>query len=347
MNYYYSIKGETKGPVDGGELDRLLAEGVITSKTPVIEVGGTEWSRYSVLRAGNSAVQVPPPPVDEKSFLEKLLSINTWMDGAMSKVFRMPSFVPQDDEGRLKIMEKMANLTGLVIWGSMIVGYTSMGAQAGGMGVLVGLVVGVLYGFIVQYLAYQLYSITNSLLIGQRVALSSARFPRLMSTLMIFATLAVAIATLVTAEGVGGILLALCAIFPCIAMVYLCMNAEGLLVDVNPAEVSPGREFNNSLKFILRAIFASVHLLTPILAVLAALSMVFLAFSVGGDASSADSMAMAYMSGGNGLETLLASAVSVLVLLHMPLITWLLLCISSWVLDLFDALFAMGSKKQG
>lgn len=342
MNYYYCIKGETKGPVDGAQLDRLLEEGAITPKTPVIEVGGSEWSRYAVLRAGKSSVAVPPPPADEKSFVDKLLGINTWVDGILGKLFRVPAFVPNDDDGRMKIMEKMANLTGLVIWASMLVCFMGIGMQMGAEYMLVGGIVGLVYGFIVQYLAYQLYSITNSLLIGQRVALSSARFPSLMGTLMIFSTLAVAITTLVTAEGIGGILLALCAILPCVVMVYLCMNAEGLLVDVSPAEVSPGREFNNSVKFILRAVFASLHILTPILAILAALAMVFMAMSMGGEE---DAMAMAYMRGGQDFEALITSAGTVLVLLHMPLITWLLLCVSSWVLDLLDSFFAMGTRK--
>lgn len=333
MRYYYSIKGEAKGPVEEEELDLLAEQGVIKPNTPVIEVGGTAWSRYSAIRPGNAGVPLPPP-VQQASFMEKLLGINTWVDKVLEKIFRMPAFVPSDYEGRMRAMEKMSNLTGLVIWASVILSCMSSGMAVDGSWMIGGLLAGVVYGFIAQYIGYQFYSITNSLLIGQPVLLSSARFPKLIGTMMIVITLAVAIATLVTAEGVGGILLALCAILPCVALIYLCMNAEGLLVKVSPAEVSPGREFNNSIKFILRAIFAAVHVLTPVMTILAALSACFTAMTM-------DSKALAF---GGAAETLLYSGISVIVLLHLPLVTWLLLCISSWLLDLIDAAFARGSR---
>lgn len=332
MRYYYSIKGEVKGPVEGEELDLLAEQGVIKPNTPVIEVGGTAWSRYSAIRPGNAGVPLPPP-VQQASVMEKLLGINTWVDRVLEKIFRMPAFVPSDYAGRMKAMEKMSNLTGLIIWVSVILSCMSSGMAVDGSWMLGGLLAGVIYGFVAQYIGYQFYSITNSLLIGQPVLLSSARFPKLIGTIMIVATLVVAAATLVTAEGIGGILLALCAILPCVALIYLCMNAEGLLVKVSPAEVSPGREFNNSIKFVLRAIFAAVHVLTPIMTILAALSALFTVVGI-------DSKELAF----GAAESLMYSGIAVIVLLHLPLVIWLLLCVSSWLLDLIDAAFARGSR---
>ena len=332
MHYYYSIKGEAQGPVDEAELDSLAEQGIIKASTPVIEVGGTAWSRYSTLRSGNAGVPLPPP-VQQVSVMEKLLSINTWVDSLLEKIFRMPSFVPSDYEGRMKAMDKMSNLTGLVIWASVILSCMSSGMAIDGSWMLGGLLAGVVYGFIAQYIGYQFYSITNSLLIGQPVLLSSARFPKLVGTMMIVVTLVVAVATLASAKGMGEIMLALCAILPCVALVYLCVNAEGLLVKVSPAEVSPGREFNNSIKFVLRAIFAAVHVLTPVMTILAALSALFTVMGM-------DTKELGF----RAAETLMYSGISVVVLLHLPLVIWLLLCVSSWLLDLLDAAFARGSR---
>ena len=338
MRYYYSIKGEAKGPVEEEELRQLAEEGIIKAGTPVIQVGGTAWSRYSELFGEALIVSKPPLPrkqrkTQEGSFLTKLLGINTWVDKVLEKIFRLPAFIPSDFEGRMRSMEKMANLTGLIIWVSVIISCLSVGLSGGGGWMIGGLLLGVVYGFVIQYIGYQLYSITNSLLIGQPVLLSSSRFPKLIGTLMIVVTLVVAVATLISAKGIGGIFLALCAILPCVVLTYLCMNAEGLLVKVSPAEVSPGREFNNSIKFLIRSIIASVHVLTPILVILASLSIFFTVLTM--DSKNA------------GLEVLMNlvySGSTVLILLHLPLVTWLVLCVSSWLLDLLDSAFARGCK---
>lgn len=336
MRYYYSIKGEAKGPVEEEELRQLAEEGIIKAGTPVIAVGGTAWSRYSEL-FGGSVSRIAKPPVKRKvqseSFLNKLLGINTWTDKFLERIFRLPSFIPSDFEGRMRAMEKMANFTGLIIWIGAIITALSFGLSVSGVGMIVGLLAGLLYGFLIQYIGYQIYSITNSLLIGQPVLLSSSRFPKLIGTLMMVITLVVAGFTLISAKGIGGIFIALCAILPCVVLTYLCMNSDGLLVKVSPSEVSPGREFNNSIKFLIRAIIASVHVLTPVLVVLAALSAFFTVLTI-------DSQNVGYGS----LMSLVASSSAVLILLHLPLFTWLLLCLSSWLLDLLDSAFAMGCK---
>lgn len=336
MRYYYSIKGEAKGPVEEEELNALAEEGIIKANTPVIEVGGQKWSRYSELRPGK--VLIPQPPaVQRTSVIGKILSINTWVDKVLDKIFRFPSFIPKDYEGRMQSMEKMANITALAIWGSSIFVGMGVGCASGEAGGLVGgAILGVIYGFVAQYIAYQFYLMLNSLLIGQPVVLSSARFPKLMGILMMAVTLLVAIATLGMAAkgGLGGILLALCAILPCVVLIYLCMNAEGLLVRVSPGEVSPGREFNNCLKFNVRTICTAVHLLTPIMSVLAALSLFFTTIS---------------MNSGSGgfaaLGVLTVAGPVVVALIHLPIVTWLFLCLSSWLLDLLDSIFSLGGSK--
>lgn len=132
MRYYYSIKGEVKDPVEGEELDLPAEQGVIKPNTRVIEVGGTAWSRYSAIRPGNAGVPLPPP-VQQASVMEKLLGINTWVDRVLEKIFRMPAFVPSDYEGRMKAMEKMSNLTGLIIWVSVILSCMSSGMAVDGI----------------------------------------------------------------------------------------------------------------------------------------------------------------------------------------------------------------------
>lgn len=340
MNYYYSIKGQAQGPVSGEELDRLLAEGVIKPGTPVIEVGGTEWSRYSAVRAGNSPV--PPPPADEKeSVLTKLMRINSWVDVALDKVLRMPSFVPTDYEGRMKGLSAIAGINGLLTWLGLIVSFAIVGLQLSVGYMFLGLLIGLIYGFVVQYVGYQVFTITNSLLIGQTVTLSSSRFPRMVGILMLLVTLVIIITTLIDVDSFGDILMMLIVALPCVVMVYLCMNAEGLLIEVSPKEVSPGREFNNSLKFLLRAFFAALHLLTPVLVVLASLMIVSLAIDFG-SASSEYGMGFG---GGFMFEALIASLTTSVALMHLPFITWLALCLTSWILDFYDSIFSLGSKK--
>lgn len=337
MRYYYSIKGEAKGPIEEEELDALAAEGIIKPNTPVIEVGGKEWSRYSALRSGAESIP-QPPPIQKTSVIEKILSLNTWVDRVLGKIFRFPSFIPKDYEGRMQSMGKMANITALAIWASAIFAVMGVGCASGASGGLLGgAVLGVIYGFIAQYIAYQFYQMLNSLLFGQPVVLSSARFPKLMGILMIAVTILVAIVTLAMGAkaGIGGILLSICAILPCVVLIYLCMNAEGVLVRVSPGEVSPGREFNNCLKFNVRTICTAVHLLTPVISVLAALSLFFTTIS---------------MHSGNGdfaaLGILAVAGPVVVGLIHLPIVTWLFLCLSSWLLDLLDSIFSLGSSKQ-
>lgn len=337
MRYYYSIKGDAKGPIEEDELEALAAEGIIKPSTPVIEVGGKEWKRYSTFRLGKETI-LQPPPVQKTSVMEKLLCVNTWVDKVIAKIFRFPSFIPKDYEGRMQGMEKMANITSLAIWGSTIFAGMAVGCASGQQGGRVGgALLGVIYGFVAQYIAYQFYLMLNSLLIGQPVVLSSARFPKLMGILMMAVTLIVAIATLAMAAkgGIGGILLALCAILPCVVLIYLCMNAEGVLVRVSPGEVSPGREFNNCLKFNVRIICTAVHLLTPVISVLAALSLFFTTIS------------MHSGSGGFASLGILTVAGPIVVgLIHLPIVTWLFLCLCSWLLDLLDSIFSLGGSKQ-
>lgn len=329
MKYYYSIKGETRGPVEIEELDRLAKDGIIRGKTPVIEVGGREWSRYSVLRP-ETAGSVPPPPVAGESFVSKLLSLNAGVDKLLARVFRLPSFVPTDEAGRLAALNKLASITGLLIWASVIVALLGAGLALKPLYGLYGALAGVIYGFVLQYIGYLLFCITNSLLVGHPIVLSSAAFPRLVGVLALVGGVVGLVVMLIGADMIGEWVMAICLTLPTVVLVYLCMNAEALMVKVSPSEVSPGRDFNNSIKFLLRAIIASWHLVIPVLAVLAAVAVLLISLEVD-------------MSKWGAIESLMEAATPMVAILHLPIITWLALCLTSWLFDLYDAFFSLGA----
>ena len=364
MRYYYSNKGKPDGPHEENALDELFRQGVIRPTTPVIEEGSSIWSTFAALRPEvcKERSQEKPRSVSEDgrkqaaviekndgikaakkekngkrtvktetlSLMGKVLSINVNVDRILDKIFRFPSFVPADRDGQLKALGLMSGFSCLTIWLTCIV--------AGGVAasfvrwqMVPGLFVGAIYGFIVQYLIYQISQSVNSLLIGHPVVLSSDRTPRFIGTVLLLICL-VLLLTMIVRENNNMVLvfLTMCILLPCLGMVYICFNAEKTVVKVCLEQVSPGREFNNNAKFVVRVLLLSVHVLTPVLAALVCAASIFLFLSQMGGSISQISLSL--------LISNLSVAVGIVV--HMPLIIWLVLGVTSWFLDTYDAIMS-------
>jgi len=343
MNYYFNIDGRNKGPVSEQELRQLAARGVIRPGTPVIAEGGRQWKRFRELfpqeearYGGQGGVNLPPAP-GSGNLMGSFLSLNKGIDKLLTRCLKLPECFPKTDAKRRELMDKEAGVVGLAIWLSYALLGLGIGCalSQGGM-VLAFLLGGILIGFIVQYIAYQLYVITNPLLLGQKIVLSSLGFPHLLGSVCLAATLAQIVMVFCSSDA-AGMLRWLCGALVSVGMCYLCFNADKLMVEVRPTDVSPGREFNNTIRFLLRSVFTVAHLLAPVLMVLAALGVTLTqCFGESGPAGPMGSL--------QSLANMLEMGVIVAVLVHLPLVTWLGLCLSSWVFDLLDGLFAMGRR---
>lgn len=360
MRYYYSNKGKPEGPLQDKELDELFSRGLIRGTTPVIEEGGSVWSTYAALRpaacenpvrgtsetsagdgaernAGVSRSKEHPSGKREKTsrssgastvfgFVAKLLSVNEYIDRLLDRIFFLPSFVPTDRDGQIRMLGLLSGVSALIIWLTCIISAGAFASSGPASLLIGGLLGGAIYGFIIQYLVYQMSQYINVLLMGQPIFLSSVRCPRIIGFLALLISLLLLAMTVVHMTGeVVSALVDLCLLLPCLGMVYICFNAQKTVVTVSKEHVSPGREFNNNAKFLVRALLLSLHVLTPLLAALAALAATILALP-----SSETSFTVA----GAMLTEVIAM---VLIIVHMPLVIWLVLGLSSWLLDIYDA----------
>lgn len=322
MHYYYNHDGENKGPVSLQELHALAQQGSISGKTPVIEEGGAQWKRYAEL--GGS----PAPAPANRPLLARLLSVNESVDRTLGKFLKLPSCLPSDESRRRELLARWNGIMALVVWaGFVLVGF-AMGSAVEGTGVpLLGTVAGgFVLGFIVQYIYYQFYGLTSSIIFGQRIVLSSMGAARLLAALSVVVLLFMIYLTF-TASGLPNMLLYLIYGLMSLAMAYFLFNADEFIVSVRPGCVSPGRELNNFIRLILRAFFMSLHVLAPAAIALSAIALV------------------ALLSGEGGFKALM-SASAHLVIIGLPLLTFFGLCLSSWAFDLLDGIFSLGEPKE-
>lgn len=342
MKYYYSNKGKAEGPLEEGEIDQLAEQGVIRKTTPVIAEGSNTWSTYGALwpdkaaaqegKAGASGEQSSRPFAGKGSsggvlqLLGRLIHVNLWVDRLLNRLLRLPRWVPEGREDRLSALNALSGITCLIVWASIVVStiFVSLNAP---IAMMVPIVLGgIVYGFILQYLIYQLNRNTNTLLLGQRVVMSSNGMPRfiaMVSLLLFFMILLTSLISLWTSPGGAVLQFAIALIL--LGVVYVCTNAEKTIVRICPDEVSPGREFNNYMKFSFRAVTLSAQVLSPVLVVLGMLSLIFTALA---------------SDGLNSLVEVLVNVYAALVLIHLPFLTWLLLGLTSWIFDLLDAIFS-------
>lgn len=327
MKYYYNLNGTNVGPVTSEELFVLEQNGTININTPVIEEGGKQWQRWGNIRTTAALSALPSAPqhsIRLNTLFNKLINFNQGADALLNKIFRLPKFIPTDEAGQQARMRQLANITALAIWVSYII--AAVGLTAGctkGVGPLIGSFIGaVIGGFIMQYVNYQIYVMTNALLIGNKITMASGALPRLLGLFSIIGVL-VMLVCFCTANGISDAMVNLAGVFVLLMMGYMCFNAETFLIKVRPGEVSPGREFNNVIRLLLRTLFLAVQVTLPICCVLSAISLA---------CSNSHSAAFLF----NPAAVLLP-----LFAINLPIIIWLGLCLSSWVFDLYDSICSL------
>lgn len=340
MRYFYKKADMIEGPVDVIKLDRPAEEGVITPSTPVMEEGSASWSTYESLGAVDS--------VSYTSAFGVLLRLNEHLDAWLGRLFRLPSFVPESDEERRVALARVSGVTCAVIWCCLALASVFIASQMSFWLFFPVVLGGVLYGFIVQHLVYQISRSTNAMIIGQRIVASSVHFARFLGTLSALFALLSFVACLIAmfAAEMTDFFLSLNALMISACMAYIHFNAEKIMMKVDPAGVSPGREFNNCFRLLLRSFAASLQITAPFLIVAAVLALGSLVMFDLNDASLMSLAGDSYLSlvRRPSVFDMLGRLMQIGICLHIPFVSWLLLSIGSWVTDLFDAVFSMSGR---
>lgn len=319
MNYFYNVNGQNRGPVTLDELHRLAGEGTISGKTPVIEEGGAQWTRYAAL----GGLNLPAPP--SGGSFNKLLNINDRIDLFLARILRVPTKVPQGDEPRLQLLGQWGRILSVVIWAAYLLVATGASRETDdSIPFALAAAAGLVIGFFAQYGFYQCYTMTSSLLLGQKIVLSSMAPARLLAMLSVGLTIFFAISVF-TATNFPDMALMLILGLTSVAMAFLFFNAEQFIVSVQPGKVSPGRELNNAIRLALRGIFFSFHLLTPIAVAIAAVAL---------------TVSFSWNEFFSGVYSSLS------LFLIAPAVIFLGLSVTSWFFDMCDAIFSLGEPKQ-
>ena len=132
---------------------------------------------------------------------------------------------------------------------------------------------------------------------------------------------------------------------------FVCFNADKLIVTVKPEESNPGRDFNNLLKFILRCLVTVQYLLTPILMVASAISFIIVQIQIARVKDKLEGLGL--MDAMYGIRSLIRQldAMGEMALyfsVGTPIILWLSYSMISYLLDLLDGIFSLNirSKKE-
>ena len=325
MKYYYITNDEkAHGPKEESHIRELYRKGYINDDTYIADSKGYVLGNY------------------KEVFLSKkssgMFNMNKSIDNMLTRLFALPSFIGSDPDTQNRQLDKLASIVGLSIFLSYIL--VSIGAMCAKQFLLVPVIW--LVGFIIQYICYQFYTMTQSLITGPKITLSSMGVPRLIGVCCLVGVIVQVIFALFTVRSFGGFFEAVLGILPNLTMIFICYSADKLFVEIKQGEVSPGRELNNLLRFIVRASVTVLHILTPVLTLLAALS---LTFTIGSIPSMMGAGASGFAILGN--IAMLAGVVgSSMVVINLPIITWCIFCFSSWIFDLLDAIFSLGSIRK-
>lgn len=286
MKYYYNKDNQNHGPVTYEELQELAKQGEIQKQTPVIEVGKKVWTRWGKLSEPEAAKAVPAAPLrtvstpratvkpkakektwEEKfAFVGKITHVYDTVDHICEKVCFLPGGLVDTPEQYKKNLSILNACVGVGTLLSLICLCLGHGLYQN-ISMLLGLLI---TGAVLQYICYQMYSAMTPLLFGNKIKLSSLWLPRTLSlfcALLILASILMMFADgNLTAflKGLGSVLFLAC-------VGYSCVNCSKLSVALCPEDVVPGRELINLVRFVVRVIFTTVHILTPLYMIIAAL----------------------------------------------------------------------------
>ncbi len=377
MLYYYSKNGQTVGPMTRQDLDARVADGTITPKSHVFKKGYSAWVRYSELVKNEQPAAQPAPvqatpvqaapvqpvsvpvtqiqtaqqpvaqvyPAYTKTNKGSFLSYNKWIDDLFIRIFKLPNWVARDEKALHDKISDIPSLTAFVSWVSLVL--CSLGTLEVKF-ILIALFGGVLY----QYAVYLVCCMLSSLLKGPRVVVSSMVGPRLLGFLALvgaFTSLYYA-GYYVYHEVYAFLTTYLASAFSGFVLMYVCFNADKLIVTVKPEERNnTGRDFNNLLKFILRSSATVQHLLMPIIMLASSISFIIVQVQITRIKDKLEGLGM--MSGLYDVRSQIQQLDSVgeyalYCTVGAPIIFWLAYCIISYLLDLLDGIFSLGVRTE-
>lgn len=360
MKYYYNKDGKNIGPVTIEELYTLADQGVIQPRTPVIEAGKKEWTRWGemveekaqpkeepVIEKRPAAQPVSPTPRAERkvqaeepqqssllALAGRVTRFYEAIDRTCEKLCSLPkSFAVSPEQSK----EKLSVLNAIVGVGSLLC-ILSFGLANGwhtqNFLLLLALVV---VGAVIQYVCYQMYSAMLPLLFGNKIRLSSLWLPRTLALVCALLILGCVLVMLQLRQ-IDYVLLMLVPIMLLAGISYSSMNCTKLSVELCPEGVVPGRELINLVRFLARVFFTTVHVLTPVCMVLAMLAILFGGSS--GPQMYGMSRSLFFLPiGGNPLH-MYALTIAVL-----PIFTLPLFYICSFIPDFVESFFTHSDNK--
>ncbi len=383
MQYYYTKNGQTVGPMTRQDLDARVADGTITAQSHVFKKGYTAWVRYHELvkneqpavqpapaqaapvqaapvqpvSAPVAQIQAAPQPAAQvyaayagaamvKTNKGSFLNYNKWVDGMFARICKLPRWVATDEKDLHDKISRIPSLTAFVSWVVLVLCSLGMMEPEMILGALFG-------GALFQYVVYLVCCMLASLLKGPRVVVSSMAGPRLLGFLAFLGSLSCLFYAgySVYQEVYAGIVLYLALTFANIVLMFVCFNADKLIVTVKPEESNPGRDFNNLLKFILRGLVTVQYLLTPILMVASAISFIIVQIQIARVKDKLEGLGL--MDAMYGIRSLIRQldAMGEMALyfsVGTPIILWLSYSMISYLLDLLDGIFSLNirSKKE-
>ena len=301
MKYYYNKDGKNNGPITIEELRALAEQGVIQPQTPVIGVGKKEWTRWGVLvkslaneEAASATPQQNAPaarpvlkvssaprvtttapvasaaqPSGMNAFVDKITRTYEAIDRMCEKICYLPGGDTQE-----QYKKNLGFLNAIVGVGTLL--SVICLALTNGLYHNIGIFLGVLLtGAVIQYICYQMYSAMQPLLFGNKIKLSSLWLPRTLALSCVLLLLGFITFKLKNTE-LSAFTMNLGPILLLAGISYSCVNCTKLSVELRPEDVVPGHEFINLFRFIMRVLFTTVHILTPLFMILAAAALLFI-----------------------------------------------------------------------
>ncbi len=367
--YYYNRDGENRGPVGLEELKAMAARGEISGKTPVIKVGTKEWVKWETVApaaAGSGAhpagrvvapkpmkttvlqptpsaytgsapqtVQTSQQGAEEQGFGAKITQIYEKINDFLTRICVLPTGLadtPEQCEKSLNILNAPVGVGSILCVLCFILGnglYESIKLTA----------VLLLAGCVVQYICYQLYRVMVPLLLGRKIKLSSMGIP--WAVMMVSIVLVVGcFRGIFLEEKVAGVMEIIMMMLYFAGVAYVCVNARKLFVTVVPQDAVPGREMINHCRFVLRALFMALHVLTPLLMLISAVLLLangHEGFKSTGSLGS-DIMQVAFMPGSFGGTFPFIGII-------LPIVTLFVYCLLTLLPDIVEANFAAGDAK--
>ena len=277
----------------------------------------------------------------------KFVGYNQWVDGLLARMFKLPRWFGDTEEILHEKMTLVSSITAFISWASLVLCAIAM------MDIW-AILIALFGGALIQYVVYLVCNMLAALLKGPRVVLSSMAAPRLVGCLSLLFTVAyLGSAGYMVYEGNwAAVIGALGLMVVSLVTAYVSFNADKFIVAVKPQESNPGRDFNNLLKFVLRCWTTVRFLLAPVIMIVSTISYIIFKIQIAVKVARLESIHCGSFSEWVAAKSSLESTIchlnmiadSILyVAVLTPIAVWLIYSLASWLLDLLDGLFSLGS----